>query len=217
MARKTKEDAIATRNGLIDAAEAVFLEKGVSRASLSDIAQAAGATRGAIYWHFKDKVDLFNAMMERVCLPLEQGSNAFESSPCPDPVQRLRVVMALVLKMVSSDERTRRVFEIALHRVEYVTELAGVKERHVAASDAFTRQLAHDFEVAAQMQSIGLPMTPMEAAIGLHALFNGLMQNWILNDGGFDLVRVGRVSTDAYLSGLGLALPAASVELHLPA
>ncbi|MFN4119947.1 TetR family transcriptional regulator [Acidovorax sp.] len=214
MARKTKEDAIATRNGLIDAAEKVFLEKGVSRASLSDIAQAAGATRGAIYWHFKDKVDLFNAMMERACLPLEQGASAFESSTCPDPVQRLRAVMALVLQMVSSDERTRRVFEIALYRVEYVTELAGVRERHIAASDAFTRQLARDFEVAAQKQGIALPMTPMEAAMGLHALFDGLMQNWILNDGGFDLPRVGRVSTDAYLSGLGLALPAESIELR---
>ena len=217
MARKTKEDAIATRNGLIDAAEVVFLEKGVSRASLSDIAQAAGATRGAIYWHFKDKVDLFNAMMERACLPLERGSTAFESSTCPDPVQRLRAVMALVLQMVSSDERTRRVFEIALYRVEYVTELAGVRERHIAASDAFTRQLARDFEVAAQMQKIVLPMTSMEAAVGLHALFDGLMQNWILNDGGFDLPRVGLVSTDAYLSGLGLALPPDAVKPRKPA
>ena len=48
MVRRTKEDAAATRNGLIDAAERVFFEKGVSRASLSDIANAAGATRGAI-------------------------------------------------------------------------------------------------------------------------------------------------------------------------
>ena len=50
MARRTKEDAAATRNGLIDAAERVFCEKGVSRASLSDIASAAGATRGALYF-----------------------------------------------------------------------------------------------------------------------------------------------------------------------
>ena len=72
MVRRTKEDAIATRNSLMDAAELVFGEKGVSRASLSDIAQAAGATRGAIYWQFKDKMDLFNAMMDRVALPLER-------------------------------------------------------------------------------------------------------------------------------------------------
>ena len=129
MARRTKEDAVATRNGLIDAAEQVFREKGVSRASLSDIAQAAGATRGAIYWHFKDKVDLFNAMMDRVTLPLEQGYGEFESSTCPDPVQRLRAVMALVLRGVASDERTRRVFEIALYKVEYVSELVGVRDR----------------------------------------------------------------------------------------
>ena len=206
MARRTKEDAIATRNSLIDAAERVFLEKGVSRTSLSDIAQAAGATRGAIYWHFKDKVDLFAAMMERVTLPLEQGYSEFECSPCPDPVQRLRAVMALVLRTVASDERTRRVFEIAIFKVEYVTEHSGLRERHLAASEGFTRHLARDFHIAAQLQRIALPMTPMEAAIGLHALFNGLMQNWILNDGTFDLEGVGRVSTDAYLAGLGLSL-----------
>ena len=60
MARRTKEDAAATRNGLIDAAERVFCEKGVSRASLSDIASAAGATRGAIYWHFKETLNLIS-------------------------------------------------------------------------------------------------------------------------------------------------------------
>ena len=110
MARRTKEDAIATRNGLIDAAELVFREKGVSRASLSDIAQAVGATRGAIYWHLKDKVDLFGAMMDRVTLPLEQGFASFEHRACDDTVQRLRAVVALVFRSVASDEHTRRVF-----------------------------------------------------------------------------------------------------------
>lgn len=207
MARKTKEDATATRNSLLDAAERVFGDKGVSRASLNDIAIAAGASRGAIYWHFKDKVDLFDAMMSRVTLPLEQGFREFECNACADPVQRLRAVMAHVLCSVASDERTRRVFEIALYKVEYVPELAGVKERHIAASAAFTSKLACDFETAAALQGITLPMTAIEAAGGLHALFNGLMQNWLLNEGSFDLVVVGRVSTDAYLSGLGLRLP----------
>ena len=210
MARRTKEDAIATRNNLIDAAEKVFCEKGVARASLSDIAQAAGATRGAIYWHFKDKVDLFGAMMDRVTLPLEQGFGALEESTCPDPVERLRAVLALVLHGVASDERTRRVFEIALYKVEYVGELIGVRDRHIAASDGFTNQLARDFELAAQAQRVVLPMTPLEAAVGLHALFDGLIRNWILGGGTFNLERVGRVGTDAFLVGLGLTLPVAA-------
>ncbi len=213
MVRRTKEDAIATRNGLIDAAERVFYDKGVSRASLSDIALAAGTTRGAIYWHFKDKVDLFNAMMDRVTLPLEQGYGEFEASVCPDPLQRLRAVMALVLESVASDERTRRVFEIAMHKVEYVGELVAVRERHLAASDGFTRQLARDFELAARAQRVTMPVPPMGAAVGLHALFDGLIQNWILSNGVFDLAGIGRVSTDAFISGLGLVLGASAPPL----
>ena len=143
MARRTKENAIATRSSLIDAAEQVFCEKGVSRASLSDIAQAAGATRGAIYWHFKDKLDLFGAMMDRVTLPLEQGFGELECSTCPDPVQRLRAVMGFVLSSVASDERTRKVFEIALYKVEYVGELVGVRDRA-----AMRRRFAHRCMVA---------------------------------------------------------------------
>jgi len=117
-------------------------------------------------------------------------------------------VMALVLCSIASDERARRVFEVALYKVEYVGEMVGVRDRHVAASEGFTHQLARDFELAAQAQQMVLPMGPAEVAIGLHALFDGLIRNWILGGGRFDLVRVGRISTDAFLLGLGLKLPA---------
>jgi AcrR family transcriptional regulator len=70
MARRTKEDALATRELLLDAAERVFHRRGVSRTTLQEIAQDAGLTRGAIYWHFQNKGELFHAMMERVTLPI---------------------------------------------------------------------------------------------------------------------------------------------------
>ena len=47
--RRTKEDAQQTRESLLDAAECLFAERGVSRTSLQDIAKAAGVTRGAVY------------------------------------------------------------------------------------------------------------------------------------------------------------------------
>ena len=70
MARCTKQEAQITRERLLDAAERVFEARGVARTSLAEIAQAAGVTRGALYWHFKDKAALFNAMLDRVALPL---------------------------------------------------------------------------------------------------------------------------------------------------
>ena len=60
--RKTKEEAQQTRSNLLNAALNVFYERGVAQASLDEIAKAAGVTRGALYWHFKNKEDLFEAL-----------------------------------------------------------------------------------------------------------------------------------------------------------
>src|SRR6266852_6073029 len=89
MARRTKEEAQETRSRLLDAAERVFHEKGVAHASLEEIAAAAEVTRGAIYWHFKDKAELFDAMMQRVVLPVDA---MLAGADCcgADPLELLR-------------------------------------------------------------------------------------------------------------------------------
>lgn len=206
MARRTKEDVDATRNSLLDAAERVFYEKGVSRASLSDIAQAAGATRGAIYWHFKDKVALFNAMMDRVTHPLEQVGSKSASMATLPPLERLRSMVDFVQRTIVQDERTRRVFEIALYRVEYVNDLAAVRDNHIEGCTDFCALIEGELRSAAEDQNLQLPMEPHTAAMGVQALFDGLLQSWLLTHGRFDLVTVSRGAIDAYLRGLGFRL-----------
>ena len=206
MARRTKEDADATRNSLLDAAERVFYEKGVSRASLSDIAQAAGATRGAIYWHFKDKVALFNAMMDRVTHPLEQVGSKSASMATLPRLERLRSMVDFVQRTIVQDERTRRVFEIALYRVEYVNDLAAVRDNHIEGCADFCALIEGELRSAAEDQNLQLPMEPHTAAMGVQALFDGLLQSWLLTHGRFDLVTVSRGAIDAYLRGLGFRL-----------
>ncbi len=170
MARRTKVDADATRQALLDAAERVFYERGVARASLAEIAQAAGATRGAIYWHFKDKVDLFNAMMDRVTLPLERacGIDAPMSADRRSSALVCAAMVQQLLEVMVNDPHTRRVLEIAMYRVEYVSELSGVRERHLAALQRFHAPAdARDLELAARQTALVLPMTAADAALGL--------------------------------------------------
>ena len=205
MPRRTKEEALATREGLLDAAERVFQCKGVSATSLADIAAEAGATRGAIYWHFKDKADLFNAMMERVVLPLE---DAFRQLPDPQaPLQSLRRAVFSALERTATDERTRRVLEVAIHKVEYVDSLGAVRARHLQVRGEFIAVMKRALHAAARAQGLAMAMSAEHAARGLHALVDGLIHNWLLDPQAFDLQRLGRRVVDSYLLGLGFAPP----------
>src|SRR3569832_1351681 len=115
MARRTKQDALATRDSILDAAELLFEQQGVSRTTLQHIAAEAGVTRGAIYWHFHDKSDLFKAMMERADMPLEAVALNADGSAANDPVGDVRAWLLTVLRRTANDLKTRRVFELASH------------------------------------------------------------------------------------------------------
>jgi TetR/AcrR family acrAB operon transcriptional repressor len=204
LARRTKEDALATRHSLLDAAERLFQAQGVSHTSLNDIAKQAGTSRGAIYWHFKDKADLFNAMMARATLPLEQSFEDLGRDGNVDPLTQICLSMRAALLRISTDAQTRRVFEVATHKVEYVDELQAVRLRHLAVRDDCLAQVAHGMRAAAERRSVTLAAPVETCAQGLHAIIDGLIQNWLLDSEAFDLVTVGQDVMDIYLTGLGL-------------
>lgn len=62
--KRTKEDAEITKQDLLEAAFREFLEKGYLKTKLEEIAARAGVTRGALYWHFKNKEDLLDSLIE---------------------------------------------------------------------------------------------------------------------------------------------------------
>jgi TetR/AcrR family acrAB operon transcriptional repressor len=200
--RRTKEEALATRHRLLDAAEVLFQSQGVSKTTLQQIAQQAGATRGAIYWHFKDKPDLFNAMMERVTLPLESASRE-ASAANEDPLGAIEQVMVQALSRMTTDAQVRRVFEVATLKVEYSDDMAPVLQRHRSVRNECVADFVLALQRAAKRAGIELPIPPQTAAFGLHAVISGLIQDWLLEPGAFDLVPAGRHLFNVYLAGLG--------------
>ena len=202
MARRTKEDALATRAALLDAAECVFQQRGVSRTSLADIAQAAGVTRGALYWHFKDKAALFNAMMDRVTLPLGAELEGLLEQR-DDPLQALCQHLDEALYQIVHDEQTRRVLRIAMQKVEHAEELGPVIDRHIQMHRLNTERERQVFERAAALRQCVLPAPAAQLAHGFYAMVHGLIYSWLLDEG-FDLLATAAVSGQAFLRGIGL-------------
>ncbi|MEA5098857.1 MAG: TetR family transcriptional regulator, partial [Burkholderiaceae bacterium] len=120
MARNTKEKAQETRNRILDAAEDVFYSKGVSNTSLNDVAQAANVTRGAIYWHFKNKADLFDAMCDRIRAPIRAMVEEIADEKTTDPIGRLRLASTHFRQQVVENPHYHKVLAILFHRCEFL-------------------------------------------------------------------------------------------------
>jgi AcrR family transcriptional regulator len=66
--RKPQVRSVKTRSLLLEAARKVFVRDGYEKAALTDIAEMAGKTRGAIYSHFADKEEIFLTLVEHHAL-----------------------------------------------------------------------------------------------------------------------------------------------------
>jgi TetR/AcrR family acrAB operon transcriptional repressor len=205
MARRTKEEAAATRDNILDAAEKLFVEQGVSRTTLQHIATAAGVTRGAIYWHFDDKGALFNAMMERVTLPLEAEMQVLDAAGKDDPLEGLRNYVLAVLRRTVEDPQARRVFEIATLKVEFVDEMDAVRCRRRGSMNNWMARAERHLRLAAEAGLVAADIDTRMAALAMWTMIDGLIRNWMFDPQGFDLLRLGEWAIDPYLKGLRVA------------
>jgi len=202
MARRTKEEAAATRDSILDAAEKLFVEQGVSRTTLQHIATAAGVTRGAIYWHFDDKGALFNAMMERAILPLEAELQVLDEADSSDPLADLREYMLAVLRRTVEDPVARRVFEIAMLKVEFVDEMDAVRRRRRHSLSQWMARAERRIKLAADRGLIGKDIDPASVALAMWTMIDGMIRNWMFAPQSFDLLELGKCVVDPYMEGL---------------
>jgi AcrR family transcriptional regulator len=73
------DDDTSKRRQIVDGARQMFLAEGFDAASMNDIARAAGVSKGTLYVYFKNKEELFVAMVQEECR--EQAEGAFQLDP----------------------------------------------------------------------------------------------------------------------------------------
>jgi TetR/AcrR family acrAB operon transcriptional repressor len=184
MVRKTKEDAEITRQRIIHAAREMFLLKGVSRTSLEQIASHAGVTRGAVYWHFKNKAELFYAMREQVFLPLIDRMDDTllsdqELTADSDPLSRIEKSLLDTIKELDHDLATRQTYEVMMSKCEYVDEFADVLQDILNNCSGIVEKYESAYEKAQKLHLVQSTLSAKELAMDTHLFFSGLLHMWV--------------------------------------
>jgi TetR/AcrR family acrAB operon transcriptional repressor len=185
MARKTKENSELTRQRLIDAARQVFLTRGVSRTTMEHIAVQAGVTRGAIYWHFSNKLDLIQAMREQVLLPLiDRMDDTLLVEGSEDALTCIENFLCGTIQSLVDSAETRQVYEILMIKCEYVDEFAVVLQQILCNCSDIEEKLRLIYERAEAQEQLHPLRDPAQLAMDTHLFFIGLLHMWVKDTDG---------------------------------
>ncbi|WP_223633321.1 TetR family transcriptional regulator [Rhodobacter sp. TJ_12] len=203
--RRSKADAEQTRLKIIDAAEALFCARGIAQTTLEQIAREAGATRGAIYWHFKDKTDVLKAIYDRYKPPqlarLEAAINAPDGE---DPLDILEATGVEFLALIETNERQRRLHLIMLSGLPN-DETAPWRETINCEIQGLLRKLM----LRAQEEGRLAPdISAEEAALSQMVLINGLIGEWQRAGRSFSLSLMGGRMLQRFMAALRTPLRA---------
>ena len=180
MVRKTKEDAELTRQRIIDAAREVFLARGVSRSTLEHIATQAEVTRGAVYWHFKNKTEIFHAIRDRVFLPLiDRMDDTLATESNEDPLTQIENSLCDTIHELNENIEMRQIYEIMMIKCEYVDEFATVLQQILGNCSNITEKIQKAYERAEVQKLLAGSHTPRALALDTHLFFSGLLHMWV--------------------------------------
>lgn len=190
-----------TRATLLKTALSVFSAKGYAAATLDDVAKAANVTRGAIYWHFKSKADLYNSLIQEfsargaavVQQAVEEGGTL---------IAILRRVFIRQCALIEEDKEARAVMELALFKTGLNPELQTGRKKQVEAGSALLEGLTGAMQQGIAQGVLRNDLEPADMARAFLAFENGIIQLWLTTPRSFSLKQSAESFADILMGGL---------------
>lgn len=163
--RRTKEDALFTRQKILSAAFDVFLQEGFDGASLEQICKAAGVTRGAAYWHFKNKKDLYHKTILSVLEQFELIRQKISGNDALSVQEKLAELMWCPTRFTERFQFIAQCVAYARQNPDFQDTVLEIQKEEASLYWFFLSELSKVEE----------PPCPVEhAAAMIHILFQGL-------------------------------------------
>lgn len=205
MARKTKAQALETRHQILDAAIVLFSQQGVSATSLADIASAASVTRGAIYWHFKNKANVLHEIWLRCDAGLDDVELEYQTKYPGDPLSVLRAMLVYIFDATANDPQRRALMEIIFHKCEFVGEMASLKNIQQSLLLECYDKIEDILRQCIEAEQLPGSLNTRQAALIMRGYVNGMMESWLFTPESFDLAGDAPELVDAFIDMLRLS------------
>lgn len=177
--RRTKQEAEQTRQKVIEAALKLFSRNGYSQTTLAMIADEAGYSRGPIYWHFKNKDELYDAVLSYSQTPLQQLIQ--RATEEPDALKAVADFVDEWFRLLLEDRWYRQSFEILLNK----TELTDAMARTIRRERQLTRAIIHI--LGQRVRDTQPDRDAEEAGLLCYTFLMGVTQSWLFSPKLFSL------------------------------
>ena len=199
--RRTKEEAEVTRQLLLKKALTVFSKKGYAATTLEDIAREAEVTRGAIYWHFGSKAELYNTLVREYS---DRGNAIVQQAASEGGtlIEILRRVFIRQLQAIEDDHDLRALMELYLFKTGLIPELEEGRQQQIESGVGLIEMIAGIMGQGIQSGLLRSDVDPKDMARTYLALQNGLTQLWLTAPDQFSLKASANSFADILMAGI---------------
>jgi AcrR family transcriptional regulator len=163
------------RNQILDAATKVFVRLGFQHARMDDIVEESGLSKGTLYWYFKSKEDIINAILRRLFTGVLENLESLLQAEGPASERLLQLTKYRVIGMKRMSNLVPIIFEfyaVAVHQ-QWVKQFIGDYFKHF-------RGLLEDLIQQGIDRGEFYPVNASETAITLASMYEGLTIHWLM-------------------------------------
>lgn len=201
MARRTKEEAEQTRQAVLDSALDILYEKGFSRTTFDEIAKRINLTKGAVYWHFRNKADLLAALLKQK-FSAKQKELESKISP-PNSIASLREVLRLHAQSIEQDPAFQKFLFFVVFQMEWseaICQRIGQQVKDIR--DFPLQQIKETLTMLQKSGEISTAVNVDDLAIILLCMWRGTVNTFIGRNYPFNLSQNITKSFDLIIDGL---------------
>jgi TetR/AcrR family acrAB operon transcriptional repressor len=196
--KRTKSEAEKTKINILNSAIKVFLKNGYSKTTLSDIAKDAGFTRGAVYWHFKDKSEILETLITKFDDRFTAKNSDLMQSPI-DPISKIRAIIDINFPLLYQNKEFRDFIELTWFKTE-IDQHKGLLQSKRKIANEFNDSITTLLKEAANKGYLKAEVDPEIAALSITTILNGLYRGYFIIPDKLKSEKTGTIILENYLN-----------------